>query len=45
MRFQYCPNGAGGGSKQLYLQKEPFAGEQWAPISNYDGTDTGEIIL
>lgn len=44
MRFQYCPNGPGG-SKQLYLQKESFAGEQWAPVSNYDGTDTSELVL
>lgn len=40
----YCPNGPGG-SKQLYLQKESFAGEQWAPVSNYDGTDTNKWIM
>ena len=44
MCFQYCPNGPDG-SKRLYLQKESFAGEQWAPISNYDGTDAGELVF
>jgi len=32
-REAYCPDGPGL-SKPLFLQKEAFEGEQWAPVSN-----------
>mmetsp|Transcript_27007 Transcript_27007/g.57005 ORF Transcript_27007/g.57005 Transcript_27007/m.57005 type:complete len:693 (+) Transcript_27007:57-2135(+) len=36
----YCPNGPRQ-SKVLYLQKDAFEGEQWAPVSKYNNEDTG----
>lgn len=36
----YCPNGPRD-HEPLYLQRDAFDGEQWAPISNYDNKDTG----
>eukprot|EP00579_Thalassiosira_antarctica_P029645 CAMPEP_0202030230 /NCGR_PEP_ID=MMETSP0905-20130828/64388_1 /ASSEMBLY_ACC=CAM_ASM_000554 /TAXON_ID=420261 /ORGANISM="Thalassiosira antarctica, Strain CCMP982" /LENGTH=1463 /DNA_ID=CAMNT_0048594023 /DNA_START=42 /DNA_END=4433 /DNA_ORIENTATION=- len=36
----YCPNGPLD-NKVLFLQKDAFEGEQWAPISSYDNEDTG----
>jgi len=35
----YCPNGPQD-SRELFLQKNAFQDEQWAPVSNYDNKDT-----
>jgi len=35
----YCPNGPLD-NKVLFLQRDAFEDEQWAPISNYDNEDT-----
>jgi len=35
----YCPNGPQD-SRELFLQKDTFQDEQWAPVSNYDNKDT-----
>ena len=37
--ISYCPNGPRA-ANQLFLQKDAFGGEQWAPVSNYDNEDT-----
>jgi len=34
----YCPNGPSSDQKPLYLQKDAFQGEQWAPVSPSSGT-------
>ena len=42
----HCPNGPQI-SKALYLHKDAFEGEQWAPVSNYnnEGTSVGNSWL
>ena len=42
----HCPNGPQV-SKALYLHKDAFEGEQWAPVSNYnnEGTSVGNSWL
>jgi len=37
----YCPNGPTSDNKPLFLQKETFQGEQWAPVSGLTETDLG----
>jgi hypothetical protein len=36
----YCPNGPTSDRKPLYLQKDAFQGEQWAPVSPSTGIQT-----
>ena len=45
-RAAYCPNGPPmEDSKALYLDRPPFEGEQWAPVSGANNGDLPEWIL
>ena len=45
-RAAYCPNGPPTeDSKALYLDRPPFEGEQWAPVSGANDGDLPEWIL
>jgi len=43
----YCPNGPIHGDvlKPLFLQFEPFEGEQWAPVNLDDGDDDSYVLI
>ena len=41
----YCPNGRNTDVNLLFFERDPFIGEQWAPVSKYDNSDGNEWVL